>query len=498
MKVGQDYQSNRSNIPMPSKSSYVDVAVFAAVPGLLTYKIPDALLGKALPGRGVVVPLKTRKAKGIIIGDSKKLHSGIKAREILDLWGDEVILPDDLVKLGVWISGYYFSPPGEVFRSMIPLQKEVQERWMLKISLKGKRKLKNLTLESGHEGQDEKELKVFKILSQNQEWDSRRLQLKVKGLSKSILIKLVKSGMLESKHVEVSRNTREIKWYGLPPACSFLTSKISVVEKRILQHLQSSGATVSQGNLLKFTKAKSSHLKRLLGNGLIVSYDRPPNAQMANEVDLPKNNDKLSSDQEKVFNKIKSFLAVDKFRVILLHGVTGSGKTEIYLRSIEKVLSTGRSVLMLVPEISLTPAMHTLFEARFPGKVALLHSSLRGRERELEWKRARRGEVQVLLGTRSAALAPVVDLGLVIVDEEHDASYKQQTEPRYHGRDVVIVRARRKDIPVLLGSATPSLESYWNASRGKYELLKLPERIAGRPMAAVEIQDMRNEFKETL
>ena len=191
--------------------------------------------------------------------------------------------------------------------------------------------------------------------------------------------------------------------------------------------------------------------------------------------------EQLTPAQGKVFDRIESRLVENRFRVMLLHGVTGSGKTEIYLRSIQRVLAQGRSALMLVPEIALTPAVQMLFAARFPGVVALLHSGLRDRERQREWWRVRRGEARLVVGTRSAALAPVRDLGLVVVDEEHDASYKQQKEPRYHGRDVAIMRARRQGVPVLLGSATPALESYWNAAQGKYELVELPERIAGRP-----------------
>ena len=186
-----------------------------------------------------------------------------------------------------------------------------------------------------------------------------------------------------------------------------------------------------------------------------------------------------------------------QFQTVLLHGVTGSGKTEIYLRLIARCLEIGRTALMLVPEIALTPSVQAQFLARFGSKVALLHSALSENERHEEWWRIRRGEAKVVLGTRSAIFAPLANLGVVIIDEEHDTSYKQEETPRYHGRDVAVVRARLAGALAVLGSATPSLESYWNAREGKYRLAVLPERVEGRKLADVEIVDMRQEFRET-
>ena len=168
---------------------------------------------------------------------------------------------------------------------------------------------------------------------------------------------------------------------------------------------------------------------------------------------------------------------------MLLHGVTGSGKTEVYLHLIARCLERGRSALMLVPEISLTPAMQSLFFSRFGDQVALLHSGLTERERDDAWWRTRRGETRVVLGTRSAVFAPLSNLGAVIVDEEHDSSYKQDETPRYHGRDVAVMRAHFAGAIALLGSATPSLESYWNARQGKYHLATLDERVGGKKLA---------------
>jgi primosomal protein N' (replication factor Y) len=206
---------------------------------------------------------------------------------------------------------------------------------------------------------------------------------------------------------------------------------------------------------------------------------------------------RLTKAQTEAVKAIKAAVETCTFRTLLLHGITGSGKTEVYLRAIENVLAAGKSCLFLVPEISLTPAAAAEFYARFGEQVAILHSAFTGVERSGQWRRVRDGSSRVVIGTRSSVFAPVENLGLVIVDEEHDNGYKQNEAPRYHGRDVAIVRARAAGAAVVLGSATPSLESRYNVERGKYDLLRLPERIEQRPLPSVRIVDMRQEFAET-
>ena len=191
--------------------------------------------------------------------------------------------------------------------------------------------------------------------------------------------------------------------------------------------------------------------------------------------------------------------AVDErqFLPMLLHGVTGSGKTAVYLSAMQAMLAKGRSAILLVPEIGLTPAMAADLHQIFGDEVAILHSALSDDERAEQWKRIRNGESHIVVGTRSAVFAPVPDLALIVVDEEHDHSYKQEETPRYHARDVAVMRAKMCNAAVVLGSATPSLETYYNAVQGKYRLLELPERIEKRPLPEVEILDMREEFQRT-
>ena len=205
----------------------------------------------------------------------------------------------------------------------------------------------------------------------------------------------------------------------------------------------------------------------------------------------------LNVAQQEAFRQLREAIGEREFQTFLLHGVTGSGKTEVYLSAIESALAVGRGALLLVPEIALTPAMAGQFFARFGDRVAILHSAFTDSERSEQWRRIRSGAAGVVVGTRSGVFAPVRNLGLIVVDEEHDGSYKQEETPRYNGRDVAIVRAQGAGACVVLGSATPSLESRYNAERGKYTLLELPNRIEERPMPQVDLIDMRQEFLET-
>jgi len=202
----------------------------------------------------------------------------------------------------------------------------------------------------------------------------------------------------------------------------------------------------------------------------------------------------LTAPQASVLTQIEQQLNSGAYSAFLLHGVTGSGKTEIYMRAMSKALSLGRSAMMLVPEIALTPVFSRRLRARFGDQVAIFHSSLQKGERFDEWTRVKNGDARVVIGTRSAVFAPVKNLGLIVVDEEHESSYRQQESPYYNARDVAIVRAQKESATVVLGSATPSLESFHNASKGKYTRVSLPERIGARPMATAKIIDMRTVF----
>lgn len=239
-------------------------------------------------------------------------------------------------------------------------------------------------------------------------------------------------------------------------------------------------------------------VSRLVRHGLAAvrqeRVDRDPFEAAPFAATLAEADRRLTTEQETALTRLRTMADARRFGVALVHGVTGSGKTEIYLRLSADVCASGRSVLMLVPEIALTPAIASLFRQAFGGRVAIQHSGLSDGERHDQWQRIRRGEIDVVVGTRSAVFAPLGRIGLIIVDEEHDGSYKQEESPRYNGRDVAIVRAQRADALVVLGSATPSMESYHNAMSGRYARVVLERRVLDRALASVSVVDMREEY----
>jgi len=241
-------------------------------------------------------------------------------------------------------------------------------------------------------------------------------------------------------------------------------------------------------------------LARLAAQGLVTlqaeAEERDPFERAAMPERAPDSSRDLTPEQRTAFEQLAALVEGGGFRTALLHGVTGSGKTEIYLRLSQAVQRAGRQVLLLVPEIALTPSVTALFRGAFGDRVAIQHSALSDGERHDQWHRIRRGDVDLVIGTRSAVFAPLTRLGLIVVDEEHDTSYKQEEAPRYHGRDVAIVRATYEGALVVLGSATPSMESYQNALSGKYAQATLERRVLDRPLAAVRIVNMRAEYAE--
>ncbi|MGE0591043.1 MAG: primosomal protein N' [Vicinamibacterales bacterium] len=271
-------------------------------------------------------------------------------------------------------------------------------------------------------------------------------------------------------------------------------------QREALQIVGGGGAAGVGLSTLKDRGLTADVVGRLAARGLVVLRreieERDPFEAAASHVEPEDAARHPTGEQVSALATLSSLSAARRFHVALLHGVTGSGKTEIYLRLSAEVVASGRRVLLLVPEIALTPSVAAIFRQRFGARVAIQHSALSTGERHDQWHRIRRGDVDVVVGTRSAVFAPVPDLGLLIVDEEHDSSYKQEEAPRYHGRDVAVLRASRERALVVLGSATPSLESYSHALSGKYTLLRLARRVLDRPMADVRLVNMREEYAE--
>ncbi|MDW8264742.1 MAG: primosomal protein N', partial [Gemmataceae bacterium] len=274
---------------------------------------------------------------------------------------------------------------------------------------------------------------------------------------------------------------------GPPPS---LTAK----QAKVWEQLQALGRPVEARQLARLAGCGPGPIAALLHKGLarktLLLVDRF--AALDEPAPPEPGPPTLNPDQEQAWAALAPAVQQGGFQAFLLYGVTGSGKTELYLRAIEETIRRGKEAIVLVPEISLTPQTIQRFRGRC-GQVAVLHSHLSDAERGGQWRRVAAGQVHVVVGARSAVFAPTRRLGLIVVDEEHEATFKQESTPRYHGRDVAVMRARLENVPIILGSATPSLESWHNAERGHYRLLRLPTRVLDRPLPPVALIDLRHE-----
>jgi len=471
----------------------------AAIRHPLTYRVPSRDgAAEIQPGQRVEVPLATRKAVGIVLRPVVRLAPGIEVREVLRVLDPEPVLSVELLELGKWISDYYLAPLGEVYRAMLPLRAETRRARLLRLTEAGERKLQELSQSLLAEMQGSEESVFLRYLHARPGASFEGVRQKFPGILDSALEE--KWAAIE----QVERGRKKVFAVRLAGPLPPSGARMSPVARRIVEALERAGPVADHRPLLQAAHGDLKVLNRLSEAGWIeLSESRGPapsgpgRGEEETYPGVPEAGPELTAAQVAVLGDLTKRLEAGRFEVVLLHGITGSGKTEIYLRLAARCLERGRSALMLVPEIALTPAAQAQFVARFGNQVAVLHSGLTERERDEAWWRVRRGEVKAVLGTRSAVFAPLSNLGVVIVDEEHDAGYKQEETPRYHARDVAVIRARDAVALAILGSATPSLESYWNAQQGKYQLMTLPERVAGRSLAAVEIVDMRQEFRET-
>lgn len=401
------------------------------------YELPEGVAESLTIGSRVRVPVRTRTALGTIIELRDQTEArGVKL--IADVISAEPILNPLLIRLGEWIADYYCCSSEAALRAVLP-------QVIRKAAL-------------GHK--------------------TRLMVRLIKMPDASELEQLRRKAPLQAGALDfLSRS-------GEPIAASALTEQCDATHQ-VIKALEKKGWVV----------AESAKMER----DPFESETFVPAAPLA-----------LNEEQRTVFARVKEVLGATAScdssagaqtecsapKPILLHGVTGSGKTEIYLQAIQLVLERGQSAIMLVPEISLTPQTVERFKSRFAAtrhEVAVLHSHLSEGERHDEWHKIRNGRARIVIGARSAVFAPCANLGLIVVDEEHENSYKQEETPRYHGRDVAVVRAKMEGCAVILGSATPSLESYYNASTGKYDLLNLAARVDDKKMPYMRVIDLRNE-----
>jgi primosomal protein N' (replication factor Y) len=328
--------------------------------------------------------------------------------------------------------------------------------------------------------------------------------LSASGATKATLAGLVRRKWIAREDLSAERDaTRTVKIAVLKSSAlktsgdEALALKLNANQRSLVDALAVAGGRATVEKLRTLAIPRTT-LSTLVKKGLVEITEEAADFTMSSLEPRPSPFDfQFNPAQQLALKRINDSVASRTYSGILLHGVTGSGKTAVYLASMKAVLEAGRSAILLVPEIGLTPAVAADLHQLFGDHVAILHSGLSDQERAEQWHRIHRGETRVVVGTRSAVFAPVADLALIIVDEEQDSSYKQEETPRYHARDVAVVRAKMASATVVLGSATPSLESYFNARKQKYELVELRERVEQRPLPEVEIVDMRAEFQET-
>lgn len=468
---------------------YCDVSLPVPLDQPFTYSVPEALRRRIQPGCRVTVSFGKRRLTGVVLRCHNEKPE-FELKPVLRLVDPAPVLEEELLELGRWIADYYCAPLGEVLRAMTPLSSEIRQAKRYVLTPAGQQAASQLLLDVPTE---DPELQILHLLAERS-YSAAHLKTKV-PLAAKALKALLRRGLVTLETVHGQRDPLRSPSHLLRVTAAARPEgvKLPKAERELLAYLELHPGSHNLKEIEAAVKNAGAAARSLARKGyLTIVAERPAVTPLT-----PSVRHVLNAHQQQALDAIVRTLKQGVFHTYLLFGVTGSGKTEVYLRAIEAALKMGRGALMLVPEIALTPAMAGHFYQRFGERVAILHSALSGPERANQWRRIHSGDAPVVVGTRSGVFAPVRNLGLVVVDEEHDSSYKQDETPRYNGRDVAIVRAQAAGACAVLGSATPSMESRYNAERGKYTLLELPQRVEDRPLPQVELIDMRAEFLET-
>jgi primosomal protein N' (replication factor Y) (superfamily II helicase) len=480
---------------------FCDVAVPVPLDTVFSYRIPAGML--PVVGGRVLVPFRQQRLSGIVT----ELHDRapkVQAKDLLSVLDAAPLLDSQLLRLGKWIADYYLAPLGEVFRTMLPLGAEFKRAIAYRIAEAGVMTLHQAGT-AGSSARSRKtpaeqlvEFRVLDLLAErgaSEESLVREESLRSSTrASRALLAGMVRKKWIAREDLSGARDaTRTVKVALLKQ----VDGKLNANQRTLVDTLAAAGGKVAVETLQELDVPRTT-LHTLVNRGLVEIVEEPAGFAVSSMRARPSPFEfRFNPAQQEALRRIQDSANARTFAGMLLHGVTGSGKTAIYLAGMRAVLEAGRSAILLVPEIGLTPAVAADLYQVFGDEVAILHSALSDAERAEQWWRIKRGEARIVVGTRSAVFAPVADLALMIVDEEQDSSYKQEETPRYHARNVAVVRAKLANAAVVLGSATPSLESYYNAKQNKYTLLELRDRVEQRPLPEVEVIDMRQEFQET-
>jgi primosomal protein N' (replication factor Y) len=492
---------------------FCDVALPVPLDRTFTYSVEAA----PAVGARVLVPFSGQRLMGVVV----RVHGeappeGVEVKPVQAVLDEAALVPEELMRLAGWIAQYYVAPLGEVLRGMLPLAAEVKRQFVYRIGEAGRRVLyegaaKGSSRRSKLTAEEQnREYAVLNYLEDGETAKASALRSATQA-NKGLLDGMVRKKWLVREAAAEERDARRVE------KMAVLSSQMSVVgeggadsvggairlpklnenQLMVMAELAAVGGRMLVRDLRR-VEVPDSTLGTLVRRGLVVIEEVAQSFAMGGIQTVGKKSaheHALNETQMEALGTLAVALEKGRFAPHLLYGVTGSGKTAVYFAAMQRALAAGKSSLLLVPEIGLTPAMTGQMVAGFGSEVALLHSGLTPDERAEQWHRIRRGEARIVVGTRSAVFAPVVDLGLIIVDEEHDSSYKQEETPRYHGRDVAVMRGKLNDAVVVLGSATPSLESWANAERGRYARVEMLGRVMDRPLPAVELVDMRAEFQ---
>jgi primosomal protein N' (replication factor Y) (superfamily II helicase) len=457
----------------------IEVAVTLPVAGRYHYRVPQHLATRARVGARVLVRFGPRKVTGVVVREHVLPLDGIVALDLSEVLDDEPALPRELVELCLWTADYYEAPPGEVMRAALPAGSGVAARAVVGLTAAGR--------------------EVTAALPARQRAALAQLAAgdrPARELPRAVVAALIAQGLIEVREQRVAARTklRRERTARLAIELAAARAQVARAPKRwsVVEAL-ASGEPVAIDELARLIPGAKAAVRELAKAGVVELAERelPLDAVASGggmHVGAPPT---LTAEQVVAVDAIVGAFGTADWKPFLLHGITGSGKTEVYLRVIAEALGAGKTALVLVPEISLTPQLAARFRARFGDQVAILHSGLSEQARLGEWSRLRRGTAHIAVGARSAVFAPLSNVGVIVVDEEHDGSFKQDEGVRYHARDVALVRAQRAGAVCVLGSATPSLETAAHAERGHYRKLVLTQRPTARPLPSVEVIDLR-------
>jgi primosomal protein N' (replication factor Y) len=483
-----------------ASSNFAELALPLPLRQTFTYRLPENIREHVRLGSRLLVPFGKRNLTGYVVELHETLDEALEIEEAnikdaLEVLDEEPLVTAEILKLTQWAADYYAASWGEMLKASLPAGVNVETEQIVRITTHGRDELLRVATAKTAKVQ------ILQYLDEHGETSIRQLTRQFgSSTAQRVVRDLVKQNWAASFQQTLSTKAKpkRRKAVKLREQLAGTGAQVILNEKQeeIVRILIENDGEIGFTQLLEAADVSASVIQTLEKKGVVQTFVREvfrnplENAKIPAPLDLT-----LSDGQALAFEVIAETLAEGKYHAFLLHGVTGSGKTEIYIRAMKKALEFGRTSVMLVPEIALTPVFSRRLSQVFGDDVAIIHSSLSTGERFDEWRRIRTGAARIVIGTRSAIFAPLQNIGLIIVDEEHDGSYRQQETPFYHARDVAVVRANFAGAVAILGSATPSLESFHNAQTGKYTYLHLPNRIGNRPLAAAELIDMREVFK---